>query len=140
MLEVSGIGSKVDEALHFPDVEYLPPDDTISDPQVIAFGGIATFPRGRIMGMFLAILGPEVVLTYAAGQWSTTFGGRFPCFGLHSMDYASSLLRRVGGFVLHAHLSASFTLDAKQLHWLVVNEHVRYPKVHARQEEIWCIS
>ncbi|KAJ9138188.1 hypothetical protein NKR23_g8608 [Pleurostoma richardsiae] len=41
----------------------------------------------------------------------------------------------MGGFVLQAKESESFPLNAKQLHWLVVNGHIAYPDVPP--EEIW---
>ncbi|KAK1770212.1 hypothetical protein QBC33DRAFT_530425 [Phialemonium atrogriseum] len=95
--------------------------------------------RRRIMWMFLAILGPEVVLTYAAGQWSRA---RHSVDAFHASGFTQWTMRQafftdMGGFVLHAHGSAPFPLNAKQLHWLVVNEHVPYPEVQVRQEEIW---
>ena len=91
----------------------------------------------RVMWMGLAILGPEFVLTYAAGQWSRA---RHSLKAFHTAGYIQWTMREaffadMGGFVLYAQGCDSFPLNAKQLHWLVVKEHVDFPRVS--DEEIW---
>ncbi|KAJ9656387.1 hypothetical protein H2198_004965 [Neophaeococcomyces mojaviensis] len=92
----------------------------------------------RILWMAIGILGPEFPLTYAAGQWSracqsvTAFNA--------SKEYQGWTMRHaffadMGGFVLHARESAPFPLNAKQLHWLVVNKKVEYPEIS--DKELW---
>lgn len=41
----------------------------------------------------------------------------------------------IGGFVFHARDGKAFPLNANQLHWLVVNNFVEYPKISRR--EVW---
>ncbi|KAH8663284.1 hypothetical protein BGZ61DRAFT_462822 [Ilyonectria robusta] len=93
--------------------------------------------RRRIKWMVLAILGPEIVLTYAAGQWSRA---RHSVEYFHKSGYTQWTMRLaffadMGGFVLHAKDSDPFPLNAKHLHWLIKNKHVDYPCVNAA--EIW---
>lgn len=91
----------------------------------------------RILWMGLAIIGPEFVLTYAAGQWSRA------CHSVeafHAAGYARWTMRKaffadMGGFVLQAEDSEPFPLNVKHLHWLVINKYVDYPDV--TDEEIW---
>lgn len=91
----------------------------------------------RILWMFLAIIGPEFVLTYAAGQWSRAAQSvkAFHEAGHEGWGMRLAFFADMGGFVLHARDSAPFPLNAKQLHWLVVNKHVEYPST--TNEEIW---
>ncbi|KAH8175533.1 hypothetical protein LIA77_03951 [Sarocladium implicatum] len=91
--------------------------------------GWKTLLGRRLKWMGLAILGPEIVLTYAAGQWSRA---RHSVDAFHQSGYREWTMRQaffadMGGFVLHAADSTPFPLNAKQLHWLVVNKFVEYP-------------
>ncbi|KAI2465000.1 hypothetical protein F4781DRAFT_425097 [Annulohypoxylon bovei var. microspora] len=93
--------------------------------------------RRRVMWMFLAIVGPEIVLTYAAGQWSRA---KHSVAAFHSSGYGNWTMRMaffadMGGFVLQTLDSDPFPVNAKQLHWLVVNNHIEYPDI--KNEEIW---
>ncbi|KAK3326033.1 hypothetical protein B0H66DRAFT_588703 [Apodospora peruviana] len=93
--------------------------------------------RRRLFWMLLAILAPEIVLTYAAGQWSRA---QHSVNDFHQAGYKQWTMRMaffadMGGFVLETRDCEPFPLNAKQLHWLVVNERVDYPD--ARAEEIW---
>jgi hypothetical protein len=81
------------------------------------------------MWMVIAILGPEIVLTYAAGQWSRA---KHSVAAFHKSGYKQWTIRMafyadMGGFVLHTNDFDPFPLNAKQLHWLVVNKYIDYP-------------
>lgn len=75
----------------------------------------------RILWMFLGIIGPEFVLTYAAGQWSRAKWS----VKAFQQDHPESHMRQaffadMGGFVFHPRRSESFPLNANhQLRWLV---------------------
>ncbi|KAK4201172.1 hypothetical protein QBC40DRAFT_324965, partial [Triangularia verruculosa] len=93
--------------------------------------------RRRLLWMLLAILAPEIVLTYAAGQWSRA---RHSVHDFHNSGYMQWTMRMaffadMGGFVLEAAESVPFPLNAKQLHWLVINDHIPYPETDV--DEIW---
>ena len=87
--------------------------------------------RRRLQWMLTAIMGPEIVLSYAAGQWSRARHSRkaFHNSGYKQWSMRMAFFADMGGFVLKAKDSASFPLNAAQLHWLVVNGHVSYPSV-----------
>lgn len=93
--------------------------------------------RRRVMWMLLAVVAPEIVLTYAAGQWSRA---RHSLDDFHAAGYPQWTMRMaffadMGGFVLETTDCAPFPLNAKQLHWLVVNNHIQYPQTDV--DEIW---
>jgi hypothetical protein len=98
-----------------------------------------TFQLGlrRVKWMLLAILAPEIVLTYAAGQWSRARQSvdAFHLSGYEQWNMRMAFFADMGGFMLHTSDCEPFPLNAKQLHWLIVNGHLEYPKV--TQEEIW---
>ena len=90
-----------------------------------------TIMSHRLFWMGLAVIGPEFVLTYAAGQWSRA---RHSVKAFHHAGYLSWTMRKafyadMGGFVLHAKDSTAFPLNAKHLYWLVVNKHVDLPTI-----------
>lgn len=94
--------------------------------------------RRRIKWMLLAILGPEIVLTYAAGQWSRARQSvrAFHQSGFQGWTMRLAFFADMGGFVLQPRgRCKSFPLNAKQLHWMVVNKYVDYPSTTA--DEIW---
>lgn len=96
-----------------------------------------TLFRRRLFWMLLVVIAPEIVLTYAAGQWSRA---RHSLKDFHQSGYTQWTMRMaffadMGGFVLETSDCGSFPLNAKQLHWLIVNNHVEYPDTRA--EEIW---
>ncbi|OIW25542.1 hypothetical protein CONLIGDRAFT_582658 [Coniochaeta ligniaria NRRL 30616] len=96
-----------------------------------------TLFRRRALWMVLAVLGPEIVLTYAAGQWS---GARHSVAAFQRSGYSQWSMRMaffadMGGFVLQPRDGEPFPLNAKQLHWLVVNGHAEYPAL--RPEDVW---
>ncbi|MCJ1274703.1 hypothetical protein MMC21_002501 [Puttea exsequens] len=93
--------------------------------------------RRRILWIFLAIVAPEVVLTYASGQWSRAQQSveAFKAAGFNNWRMRLAFFADMGGFVLHARDSESFPLNAKQLYWLVEHRQIEYPEV--KTEEIW---
>ncbi|KAK4224808.1 hypothetical protein QBC38DRAFT_538213 [Podospora fimiseda] len=93
--------------------------------------------RRRVLWMALAIIAPEIVVTYAAGQWSRA---RHSLKEFHNAGYQQWTMRMaffadMGGFVLETTDGMSFPLNAKQLHWLVINNHIPYPQTDV--DEIW---
>lgn len=113
--------------------------------------------RRRVLWMLLAIFGPEIVLTYAAGQWSRA---SHSVAALRQLGYDQWTMRMaffadMGGFVLHTRRTDSrdgdaqeadrqdgdkrsgdpFPLNAKQLHWLIANGYVEYPAL--RPDDVW---
>ena len=90
----------------------------------------------RLRWMLLGILGPEFVLTYAAGQWSRAkwsvreFRSEHPDWHIRHSFFAE-----MGGFVLHPQGSDPFPVNATQLRWLVRHEYVQYPSIS--KEEVW---
>lgn len=93
--------------------------------------------RRRILWMFLAVVAPEIVLTYASGQWSRARQSveLFQKAGFDQWNMRLAFFADMGGFVLLTPHSESFPLNAKQLHWLIVHQHVEYPEV--KTDEIW---
>lgn len=96
-----------------------------------------TLIRRRTTWMLLAILGPEIVLTYAAGQWSRARHSvaAFRNSGYSQWNMRMAFFADMGGFVLHPRDGDAFPLNAKQLHWLVTNGHVDYPNLNPA--EVW---
>lgn len=113
--------------------------------------------RRRLMWMPLAVFAPEIVLTYAAGQWSRA---SHSVAVLRELGYDQWTMRMaffadMGGFVLHprqpnpqdegsqsvdpqgANMRSGgcFPLNAKQLYWLIVNGYVEYPSL--RPDDVW---
>ncbi|KAK4463590.1 hypothetical protein QBC42DRAFT_265166 [Cladorrhinum samala] len=93
--------------------------------------------RRRVLWMGLAIVAPEIVLTYAAGQWSRAKHSMrdFHAAGYQQWTMRMAFFADMGGFVLETADGLSFPLNAKQLHWLVINHHVPYPQTDV--DEVW---
>ena len=93
--------------------------------------------RRRILWMFLAVVAPEIVLTYASGQWSRARQSveLFHKAGFDQWTMRLAFFADMGGFVLHTEDFEPFPLNAKQLHWLIVHQHIDYPEVQT--EDIW---
>ncbi|KAI0973801.1 hypothetical protein F4678DRAFT_425898 [Xylaria arbuscula] len=93
--------------------------------------------RRRIKWMIIAILAPEIVLTFAVGQWSRARHSveEFRKSGFNEWTMRMAFFADMGGFVLNPKEGESFPLNAKQLHWLVLHRHVEMPSI--RNEEIW---
>lgn len=91
----------------------------------------------RTLWMFLGIMGPEFVLTYAAGQWSRAKWSvkAFKDLGYNDWHMRQAFFADMGGFVFHTKDAKSFPLNATQLHWLVKHGYIEYPKITKR--EVW---
>lgn len=91
----------------------------------------------RLLWMLLGILGPEFPLTYAAGQWSRAKQSvhAFKTSGYNEWHMRQAFFADMGGFIFHAQGGESFPLNATQLHWLVTNNFVEYPKI--TRKEVW---
>lgn len=91
----------------------------------------------RTLWMMLGIMGPEFVLTYAAGQWSRAKSSvkAFKESGHTAWHMRQAFFADMGGFVFHAKNGDPFPLNATQLHWLICHEYVEFPEVTKR--EIW---
>ena len=96
-----------------------------------------TLIRRRLLWMFLAIVAPEIVLTYASGQWSRARQSLedFGKAGYDRWNMRLAFFADMGGFVLHPPDSESFPLNAKQLHWLIEHGFLEYPVVSS--DDIW---
>ncbi|KAI0817309.1 hypothetical protein GGR55DRAFT_684988 [Xylaria sp. FL0064] len=92
--------------------------------------------RRRIKWMVIVILAPEIVLTFAAGQWSRARHSveSFKKAGFNDWTMRMAFFADMGGFVLGTKESENFPLNAKQLHWLVVQKHIEMPSI--KNEEI----
>jgi hypothetical protein len=90
----------------------------------------------RILWMILGIIGPEFVLTYAAGQWSrakwsvAAFRDEHPEWHMRHAFFAD-----MGGFFLHTEDGMTFPVNAIQLHWLVRHKYIEFPNITRR--EVW---
>jgi hypothetical protein len=90
----------------------------------------------RILWMLLGIIGPEFVLTYAAGQWSRAkwsviaFRDEHPEWHMRHAFFAD-----MGGFVLHTQDGTVFPVNALQLRWLVRHQYIEFPSITRR--EVW---
>ena len=93
--------------------------------------------RRRLLWMFLAVIAPEIVLTYGCGQWSRARQSveTFQKDGYDQWSMRLAFFADMGGFVLQPPDFETFPVNAKQLHWLILNHHVDYPE--ARTDEIW---
>ena len=91
----------------------------------------------RILWMILGVIGPEFVLTYAAGQWSRAKWSvnAFKSSGYPEWHMRQAFFADMGGFVFHAKDANPFPLNATQLHWLVRHGYVEFPKTTKR--EVW---
>ncbi|KZM18644.1 uncharacterized protein EKO05_0001178 [Ascochyta rabiei] len=91
----------------------------------------------RTLWMILGIMGPEFVLTYAAGQWSRAKWSvkAFKESGYHKWHMRQAFFADMGGFVFHPRDGDPFPLNATQLHWLIRHQYVDFPSVTKR--EIW---
>jgi hypothetical protein len=88
----------------------------------------------HILWMLLGIIGPDIVLTYAAGQWNRAkwsliaFRDEHPEWHMRHAFFAD-----MGGFVLHTGDDVVFPLNAIQLHWLVQHKYVELPTISKRE-------
>ena len=96
-----------------------------------------TRARRRFFWMVFAVFAPEIVLTYAAGQWSRA---KHSVEAFRASGYEQSTLRLaffadMGGFFFQCPGCEGFPLNAKQLHWLIIKGFVPFPETTV--DEIW---
>lgn len=87
--------------------------------------------------MFWAIVGPEIVLSVAIGQYASA---RRSVKRFHEAGYTQWTLRHaffadMGGILLQPRDSTPFVVNSRQLAYLLENEYLAYPDLAA--DEIW---
>jgi hypothetical protein len=95
-----------------------------------------TLIRRRLFWMVFAVFAPEIVLTYAAGQWSRAKHSveAFHASGYREWTLQLAFFADMGGFFLHCPgCDEGFPLNAKQLNWLVVQRVIPYPETTAEE-------
>lgn len=99
------------------------PDDT---PIVI-------FHR-RLWLTALAFLGPEFIFQIALGQWISARRSvrDFHASGYPQWTMSHAFFADMGGFILQTRDWTPFPIDAKQLHYLVIKGHVKFPTLNKR--------
>ncbi|KAK5004486.1 hypothetical protein LTR28_008843, partial [Elasticomyces elasticus] len=85
----------------------------------------------------LGILGPEFILQTAIGQWASARRSvkDFASSGYSGWTMKHAFFADMGGFVLHPRNWVPFPIDAKQLHYVVVNGYLPYPNVDKKTIE-----
>lgn len=85
--------------------------------------------RRKLYLTLLGIAGPEFTLMLALGQWASARRSvqEFQASGYSDWTMNQAFFADMGGFVFHSRNWPPFPIDAKQLHYLVIRGHVRYP-------------
>lgn len=91
--------------------------------------------RRKIYLTALCFLGPEFILQIALGQWLSARHSvqDFQRSGYDQWTMKHAFFADMGGFVLHTKDWTPFPIDAKQLHYLVTNNYVKFPTVEKRK-------
>ena len=100
-----------------------------SDSRLVVFGR-------RLRWMVMAIVGPEFVLGFAAGQYENAYKSvaAFKDLGLEwSMQHA--FFAEMGGFMLYPEKSKPFPVNNRHILWLIQNNFMEFPRVST--ENIW---
>lgn len=87
--------------------------------------------------MLHAIVGPEFVLGFAAGQYENAYKAvtEFKEIGRPEWTMRHAFMADMGGFMLCPRESKPFPVNNKHIHWLVVNKYLDFPDVQT--EVIW---
>lgn len=102
--------------------------------------------RRKLYMTTLSFLGPEFIFQIALGQWVSARqsvrefepwilarnASRGPNEPEYKWTMEHAFFADMGGFVLHTTDNASFPIDAKQLHYLVTEGHLKFPKLDER--------
>lgn len=93
--------------------------------------------RTKAKWMLWAIIGPELVLAVAAGQFASARRSvkRFHGLGHKSWTLRHGFFADMGGILLKPKNSTPFLVNSRQLAYLVENQYMECPKIAA--EEIW---
>lgn len=78
--------------------------------------------------------GPEFIFLSALGQW---YSARCSIADFHASGYTQwtmshAFFADMGGFVLRTGDDCSFPVDAKQVHYLVIKDHIEFPELDKR--------
>jgi hypothetical protein len=86
----------------------------------------------------LAILGPEMILLLALGQWLSARRSveEFRSSGYPEWSINHAFLADMGGFVLHPRDWVRFPINAKQVHYLVTEGYIPYSAVGLEKQAI----
>lgn len=76
-------------------------------------------------------MGPEVIFQLSLGEWlvARRWCKQFKKSGYQGWSMTYSFYANMGGFILHTTDEGSFPINSAQLHHLVVNNYVPYPRV-----------
>ena len=87
--------------------------------------------------MILAIIVPEFLLGFAAGQFENAYKAvdAFKDLGFPDWTMQQAFFAEMGGFVLHPKDSTPFPVNNRHIQWLVVNGFMEMPQVTTRN--IW---
>ena len=93
--------------------------------------------RRKFKWMFWAIVGPELVLSVAIGQYASARRSvkRFRKFGHEDWTLRHAFFADMGGITFQPKNSSPFVVNARQLIYLIQNDYVEYPTITA--EDIW---
>lgn len=87
--------------------------------------------------MFWAIVGPELVLAVAIGQFASARRSvkRFHNLGIHNWTLRHGFFADMGGILLQTKDFAPFLVNSRQLAYLVEKKYLECPKI--TEDEIW---
>ena len=93
--------------------------------------GYSRIVRRKIYLTGLGVLGPEIILQLALGQWASARRSvkLFHSSGHTSWTITHAFFADMGGFLLQTKDSPAFPLNAIQLHYLVKEGYLKYPEV-----------
>lgn len=85
--------------------------------------------RRKLYVTGLAFLGPEFVFQISLGQWLSACSSvrQFKASGYSQWTMSHAFFADMGGLVLHTKDWTPFPIDAKQLHYLVMEGYVAFP-------------
>lgn len=87
--------------------------------------------RDRLYMFYLGLAGPEIILWLAAGQYCSARVSvkLFSKSNLADWTIKHAFLADMGGIHLQVPDVKSFPINGKQLHFLVTNNYIAYPKI-----------
>jgi hypothetical protein len=93
--------------------------------------------KRRAKWMFWAIIGPELVLSVAIGQWASARRSvhRFKAAGQPQWTIRHGFFADMGGILLQPKDSTPFVVNSRQLAYLVQHDYIPFPDI--TEAEIW---
>src|SRR5271156_3570535 len=87
--------------------------------------------------LLLALLAPELLMLFASGQWASAKRSvtDMEQLGVANWSMVHAFYADSGGFMLRSPDSPHFPINAKQVHYLVVNKYLAAPAI--TRQEIW---